>query len=263
MSFNVRKCKILSVTRAGKIEPSHTLNGSPLEHVGTFKDLGVIVDTKLSWRPHIDHIVKKANRVCGMVKRSVGYNAPSNVKLQLYKTLCRPNIEYSSQIWSPYHKDSIKTLESVQRSMSRYMLGTSDQSYPERCEILNILPLSYRREIMDLSHLFKYLHGDIDVDYTSAISLVNSDTTTNLRSSSHGPKLLRVHVNTETYKGFYFNRIVNMWNSLPSDITCCTSLRCFKAKLTVHYFNKLPYYPPNDTCTWTTVCRCQQCRGQN
>ena len=154
MSFNVRKCKVLSVTRAGNTQPSYTLNGSHLEHVGTFKDLGVIVDTKLSWRPHIDYIVKKANRVCGMVKRSVGYNAPSNAKLQLYKALCRPNIEYSSQVWSPYHKDSIKTIESVQKSMSRYIGGMSDVSYSERCKILNILPLSYRRVIMDYDSSF-------------------------------------------------------------------------------------------------------------
>ena len=223
----------------------------------------MIVDTKLSWRPHIDYIVKKANRVCGMVKRSVCYNVPSNVKLQLYKALCRPNIEYSSQVWSPYHKDSIKTIESFQRSMSRYIAGTSDVSYSERCKILNILPLSYRREIMDLTHLFKYLHGSIDAEYTNALSLIHTGGPTNLRSSGHGPELLRVHINTETYKGFYFNRIVNMWNNLPPDIRCCTSIRNFKTELAAHYFHKLSNYCLDDSCTWTTVCRCQICRGQN
>ena len=87
MSFNVSKCKVLSVTRTAKTQPSYTLNGSPLEHVGTFKDLCVAVDSKLSWRlplsPQLTYCKKKANRNCGLVKSSVGYKAPSNVTLQL------------------------------------------------------------------------------------------------------------------------------------------------------------------------------------
>ena len=115
-----------------------------------------------------------------------------------------------------------------------------------------------------MTHLFKYLHGSIDSEYTNALSLVHTGGATNLRSSGHGPKLLRVHINTETYKGFYFNRIVNMWNNLPPDIRCCTSIRNFKTELAAHYFTSYPIIVlmiPVHGPLYET--RCQICRGQN
>ncbi|ELU02585.1 hypothetical protein CAPTEDRAFT_190395 [Capitella teleta] len=50
----------------------------------------------------------------GMIKRSVGYHAPRKVKLQLFKSLARPILEYSSQVWSPSTKRDINLIESVQ-----------------------------------------------------------------------------------------------------------------------------------------------------
>ena len=87
MCFNANKCKVLTVTR--KCDDSHyvyCMNRMPLEHVGSFKDLGILVDSSLNWNSHISSIISKTKRVCGMIKRSVGSKAPTNVKLQLYKT---------------------------------------------------------------------------------------------------------------------------------------------------------------------------------
>ncbi|ELU09784.1 hypothetical protein CAPTEDRAFT_100721 [Capitella teleta] len=56
-----------------------------------------------------------------MIKRSVGYHAPQKVKLQLFKSLARPIFEYSSQVWSPSTKRDINLIESVQRSMTKYI----------------------------------------------------------------------------------------------------------------------------------------------
>ena len=53
------------------------LNGNSLEHVTSFKDLGVLVSSDLSWKGHIDNVVSKCNRVNGMIKRVVGYHAPN------------------------------------------------------------------------------------------------------------------------------------------------------------------------------------------
>ncbi|ELU08872.1 hypothetical protein CAPTEDRAFT_32721, partial [Capitella teleta] len=63
----------------------------------------------------------KANILCGIVKRAIGFNAPRNVKMQLYKSLVRPNLEYSTQVWSPCFKNEILSIESVQRNMSSFI----------------------------------------------------------------------------------------------------------------------------------------------
>ena len=91
MNFNYSKCKTLTVSRR-KAPVSILiiiLNGNSLEHVTSFKDLGVLVLSDLSWKEHIHNVVSKFIRVNGMIKRVVGYHAPNNVALNLYKSLTR------------------------------------------------------------------------------------------------------------------------------------------------------------------------------
>ena len=50
----------------------------PLKDVDSFKDLGVTITKDLSWGNHIGIIVNKANKVLGLMRRSVG-TANSNL----------------------------------------------------------------------------------------------------------------------------------------------------------------------------------------
>ena len=70
LCFNINKCRVLSVSRSIKVDYNYRIDCNPIEHIGTFKDLGVIVDKTLSWSSHIQGIVS-------VKKRSVG---PSNVQ---------------------------------------------------------------------------------------------------------------------------------------------------------------------------------------
>ena len=145
MDFNPTKCKVLSIHRSrNPIIFYYRMNDVVLEHVSTFKDLGVIIDETLSFTAHIDSILNKCSKVCGMIKRSVGFSAPVNVKLQLYKTLCRSIMDFSSQLWSPQSKMLIIKTESIQRSMTKYILNDFISSYRDRCVELELLPLSYQ-----------------------------------------------------------------------------------------------------------------------
>jgi hypothetical protein len=138
MNFNPSKCKVLSVTRShAPFNFTYSINGQPLEHVGVFKDLGILIDQSLSFNQHVTNLVTKCNRVNGMIKRSVGFKAPSHVKLTLFNSLCRSHLEYCSQVWSPFNKSKVLSLESVQRSMTRFILSNA-LSYNERCASLTI-----------------------------------------------------------------------------------------------------------------------------
>ena len=54
------------------------------ERVDTTNVLGVTVITNSSWSKNIKHISSKANSLIGMVRRSISFDAPSPVKIQLY-----------------------------------------------------------------------------------------------------------------------------------------------------------------------------------
>lgn len=260
LCFNVDKCKVLTVSRAlTTVSFDYNIGGCILEHVGNFKDLGVVVDSSLTFKDHVSSLICRANAVSGMIKRTVGYNAPRNVTLQLYTALTRSSLDYCSPVWSPYLNCDIKQVESVQRSMTRYVLGyPNETSYQERCLQLNILPLSYRREVNDLILLFKYIHSIYDVSLDETLELVSENS--GLRSGSRGLLLKSKLATTEHFKRFYFNRVVVMWNNLPRALRDCQNLIGFKKGVEDFYFVKLSLsYDTDKPCTWTTGCQCQVC----
>ena len=58
-------------------------------------------------------VVKAANQILDMIKRAFTFKTKDNL-LQLYKSLVRPDLEYSMQVWSPYLKKDIDLREEVQ-----------------------------------------------------------------------------------------------------------------------------------------------------
>ncbi|PFX14780.1 RNA-directed DNA polymerase from mobile element jockey [Stylophora pistillata] len=71
MIFNVKKCKMMRITRKKQpFRSSFTLNGSDIEEVYEFRDLGLLMNHHLSWNSHVDAITNKANRILGLLGRT-------------------------------------------------------------------------------------------------------------------------------------------------------------------------------------------------
>ena len=63
--------------------PQFVLNGMPLEQVESFKYLGVLLSSDLSWSSHIESICTKARKLIGLLYR----NFYGNVNQQSLYTL--------------------------------------------------------------------------------------------------------------------------------------------------------------------------------
>ena len=149
MNFNVLKCHVITITNnKAPVLFCYKMNDVPLKRVTELVDLNV--DSTLSWSPHIHKIVKKANKVCGLIKRTIGWHAPQQTKYMLYCALARPLLEYCTPLWSRTNFTNVRLVERVQRSMTRYICNFAADSYKERLLKLNILPIIMRRERNDL-----------------------------------------------------------------------------------------------------------------
>ena len=123
----------MSITR--KVNPhrfKYSMDRKPLSKVSQFKDLGIIISDNLTWDTHIGVITNKANRNLWLIKRTLGFQAPTKAKKILYVSLVRSVIEYGSQLWNPSNVRSLKILESVQRRATKYILNDGDSSYKSR-----------------------------------------------------------------------------------------------------------------------------------
>jgi hypothetical protein len=82
LSFNVHKTNCVLFTKRPKyMEPKIDFNGERLELKTNFKYLGVIIDSKLSWRPHGHYIKNKVSQVShnliSFAKNKYGLNEKS------------------------------------------------------------------------------------------------------------------------------------------------------------------------------------------
>ena len=82
------------------------------------KDLCIMINNKLKFVPHIQAMVKKANRNFGIIKRSFSYK-DKTVVMNRYKAIVRPQLEYASTVWSVIYKKDCISIENVQRRATR------------------------------------------------------------------------------------------------------------------------------------------------
>ena len=90
------------------------MNGSVLESSNIEKDSGVMISDDLKCTSHIDYVVLKANRLLGMLHRSIQSKVKAII-LPLYTSLVKPHLEFCVQAWSPYYQKDIDKLEKVKR----------------------------------------------------------------------------------------------------------------------------------------------------
>lgn len=135
-----------------------------MNRASVVKDLGVILDRKLSFKPHIDTVVNSAKRVRSFVKRQAReFNCPYVLK-SLYCSLVRSKLEYCSVVWFPHFDCDKKRIESVQKQFLLFALRRLNWAdafrlppYEARLSLLNLESLSDRRKIASCAFMVSQL----------------------------------------------------------------------------------------------------------
>lgn len=265
LTFNQRKCACIRFTISNRVvptPPSYNISGTPIQFLNDHRDLGITVSYDLSWNSHYSKICSSAYYTLHLIRRAIPTTAPITTKRLLYLSLVRSKITYCSQLWRPRLIKDILRLESVQRRATKFILSLSryslDIDYKDRLLQLEILPLMYWYELQDILFLVKNLHSPDTMDIFKFVSFVKSPT----RYGSHS-KLRRSSTRTTTTKHFYFNRVVNLWNSLPC-IDISLSYACIKHFLFEHFWYHFKHnFNSTNPCTFHYLCPCSSCTVSN
>jgi len=122
--------------------------------------LGVTINNRLSWGPHVDRILRKANRTLYFIIKTFN-KAPLKTKKILYLTLVRPILEFACCVWNPYSSGLICSIESVQKRASRFIASEWGRNVcvTNLCNKLELVPLSVRRHSLSMGIFFKIVRG--------------------------------------------------------------------------------------------------------
>jgi hypothetical protein len=134
------------------------------------------------------------------------------------RTLCIYRLfelSYGSELWAPQttSKDLLRIVR-VQRRATKFILQDHMLTYVERLKRLNLIPISYWFEIKDITFFFKCKVGYFDLKLEDYVVQPPHHLTRVSSANTLRPNLCR----TSFFRNFYFNRVVLMWNNLPSTI---------------------------------------------
>ena len=100
----------------------YTLCGNVRQVVDHIKYQGLLFLALTSGKKRINNTLTKAWKVLGLIKASL-WNALVKVKKVAYLTLCRPVLEYASDVWDPFPKKDIHKIEMLQNKAIRFILN--------------------------------------------------------------------------------------------------------------------------------------------
>ena len=75
--------------------PTILLNGTPIKIVTEMRVLGVIVDNKLSWSPHVESVISKVCRKIGILQRNK-HQLTHFARRLFYLAIIQPDLEYAA-----------------------------------------------------------------------------------------------------------------------------------------------------------------------
>lgn len=214
----------------------YTLGNSILQSTDSHPYLGVTITHNLSWNIHVNNITATANRTLGFIRRNL-HSCPQHVKESAYKTLVRPQVEYSSSTWDPYTQVLTNKIESVQKRSARFVCGDyvsrSPGSMTDMLRKLNWESLQSRRECKRLSTLQKAITGHLSLPVGNLLQPAP-------RTSRHtnSQAFVTILATKDCYKNSYFPRTIRDWNSLPDNIVNIQEPHLFKKAVASHLYKQ-------------------------
>jgi hypothetical protein len=226
MSISTSKCFTFRIGRGPTVV--YSLCGALLACSSdpAVRDLGVLIDPALSFRPHVAAIVAKARRTAGLILRSFR-NSDSSVLARAFVCYVRPMLEFGAPVFNGIPESASRQIERVQSWFTRRVFIRCHlpvPAYEIRLAKLGLDYLSARRRKLDLGFVHSVALGRHFCphlpfhDPTSAYSL------------RHSNRLLSERNAKGARRKFIVNRVAAEWNGLPH---CLKSLskRSFAAGL--------------------------------
>jgi hypothetical protein len=168
MELNVKKCFHIKFSRKqNTLRSKYTIGGTVVDEVTSIRDLGVILDKKLTFQEHIEHIMKKASKMLGFVIRNTREFRILRTKRLLYNAFVLSLLEYCSVVWRPHYACHCLRIERVQKRYLWHLAYSAGKcrkgfSYRARLKYFKYDSLDDRRNLNDLVFLHKLLNNKLD-----------------------------------------------------------------------------------------------------
>ena len=227
---NASKSSIMVVTR--KSLPISNLNfhlcGNIIPITEETKLLGVLIDSKLTYKGHIQAMLKKLSSKVGLLHR-VSRCLEQEQLCLIYNAFIQSNLDYCITVWGSCYKSYLAKLQRLQNRCARIITRNFDYNTPSSALISSLAWMSvetrYKYFVGIL--MFKCFYNLVPDNIVNRFTLVRNSHTYDTRSA-YLNDYVRPIPKTEIFKRSLLYFGPSLWNTIPQDIRNCTSVKNFK-----------------------------------
>ena len=231
LSLNVKKSNFLYFRYGNckKHKINLTLNDTLVEEKEVTKYLGVMIDNKLNWKFHIEHVRAKLSRGNGMISK-VRYYVNEQCLLNLYYSFIQSHINYNLLNWTSTYPTLLNNINTKVKSAVRLI------SFKNKYEHTN--PLFIKHKLLPFKDMIKYKQGNFLWKISNGY--IGSPITKVFVKNSYNPlrfNLPNPSCTLEKHKIVYSS--IKYWNSLPIEMRRSTTINSFNERHKKHLLNML------------------------
>ena len=226
LKLNVSKTKCMIISSANtRADVNVQIDGETIERVREIKYLGVIIDDMLTFKSHIDNVIKKVAKKYGIMCRLKNELTVTS-KILLYKSLISPHIDFCSSILFLANGTQILRLQRLQNKIMRLILRCNRYtSFSFMLDALQWLSVKQRVYFLTMVFIYKILNGLLPrylCDRIERGTDVHRYNTRNAGDARTPNFLLNRSQNSLLYKG------INFFNSMPRQVKRAATMAEFK-----------------------------------
>ena len=241
LTLNTKKTKVMTFGTPQRLKKVPPLNihcdGDIIEQVSTFKYLGVLLDSSLSFSAHIDYICKKVNcRLSALGRTRKFLSAKTSV--MFYKSLILPYFDYCDIVWDSCSCRLKQKLQILQNRALRIVTKSHRRTHvSDLHNTTKTLTLQKRRDFHTDVFMFKAVNNLLP-GYISSKFIDSSEVNPRVTRSTSTNALFVPRCKLNVGKSRISYRGATKWNSLPYRLRSAPNINLFKSWC----------YPPTTIC---------------
>lgn len=229
LSLNLQKTKCMLFSNSLDTLPIDiTLEDTVLEIVSTTTFLGLTIDNKLTWKPHIDSICRTISRNIGVINKVKCY-FPSSTLLMLYSSLILPYLNYGIIAWGHTYSTYLDRILLLQKKALRIICHTSWRAHTD--------VLFFDNNVLKICDLYRYYLGQFMYKLENKIlpyifyDMFKKNQSFHNYPTRHSNEYHLPLTRTILTHSIFTSAGPTFWNTLENSIKSASTITSFKAKL--------------------------------
>ena len=223
LSLNASKTKLMVFGTRQKVKRCRnttvSLDGTNLQLVPSYKYLGFMLDSTLSFNHHVNTVIKTVAYKISLMAKIRRY-LESETALKIYKSMILPYFDYADVVYGAANVTLLDKLQRLQNRGLKICKGFDKRFNTEQLHTLTKCPkLKHRRT----AHVNNFMYDKLDDKNLRDLREINT--------RAHDAPLFRVKIpKIETYKRSVEYRGAVQWNNLPTEMRLTNNVSSFRAK---------------------------------